>query len=114
MSASGKEEDKTKVLVVYGTRWGGTAGVASRISEVLRGNGFNVDVENARRKLSKISDYDAVIVGSGIRANQWTKNVLTFLEKNARDLRKKKTAFFVSCSVAERTETEIREKAKEA
>ncbi len=64
--------------------------------------------------MPRISDYDAVIVGSGIRADHWTKETLAFLERNAGELRKMKTALFVSCSMAERTETDIREKAKEA
>jgi len=41
-------------------------------------------------------------VGSGLRADKWTKESIEFLEKNALVLRNKKTALFVSCSMADR------------
>jgi menaquinone-dependent protoporphyrinogen oxidase len=104
--------DQTKVLVVYGTRWGGTAGVAHKIADGLKKAGFSVDIANVRDNDFRVPDYDFIVVGSGIRADQWTKETLTFLKKNTEDLRKKKTALFVSCSMAERTETYVREKAR--
>ena len=33
-----------KALVLYGSRWGGTVGVAKKIGDVLKEEGYNVDV----------------------------------------------------------------------
>lgn len=52
------------------------------------------------------------IIGSGMRADKWTKETLVFIEKNATLLQNKKTALFVSCQMADREEPEIRDTAK--
>jgi len=101
-----------ETLVVYGTRWGGTVDVAEKIADALRQADCAVDVVDARKSPKSIDAYDLVIVGSGIRADQWTKESLNFLEKNAELLRAKKTALFVSCSMADRKETDVREAAR--
>ncbi len=102
-----------KALVVYGTRWGGTVEVAERIAGGLGAAGWLADSVDARDNLPSVAAYDLVVVGSGIRADEWTKETLAFLAKNSEALREKKTALFVSCSMAERTESEAREKARE-
>ena len=113
MKRANNMNNQIRVIVVYGTRWGGTIGVAHKIADGLKGAGFEVNVANARANVPRVADYDFIVVGSGIRADQWTKETLAFLKKNAIELRKKKTAMFVSCSMAERTETIVREKARE-
>jgi menaquinone-dependent protoporphyrinogen oxidase len=101
-----------KALVVYGTRWGGTMGVAEKIGDSLRGADYTVDVVDAKKNPPRVDPYDLVVVGSGVRADSWTKEALKFLKKNAHGLRVKKTALFVSCQMADRKEEEAREKAK--
>ena len=103
-----------KALVVYGTRWGGTVGVAGKIGDSLREAGYTVDVVDAKKYLPTVAPYDLVVVGSGVRADKWTKGTLKFLEKNAVALKSKKTALFVSCMMADREEEEARERAKNA
>jgi menaquinone-dependent protoporphyrinogen IX oxidase len=61
-----------KSLIVYGTRWGGTVGVAEKIAYGLKRAGWVVDVVNARSNAPEVAGYDFVVVGSGIRADQWT------------------------------------------
>jgi menaquinone-dependent protoporphyrinogen IX oxidase len=104
---------KMKALVVYGTRWGGTVGVAEKIREAIDESGLSevTDMVEASNKEIDIGRYDLVIVGSGIRADKWTKSASTFLDRNADELRTKKTALFVSCQMADREE-EAREVAK--
>ena len=70
-----------KALVVYGTRWGGTVGVAGKIADAFKRAEFSVDVVDARKNLPNVDSYDLVVVGSGIRADRWTKETLNFLEK---------------------------------
>ena len=100
-----------KALVIYGTRWGGTTGIAEKIGDTLKKEGYLVDVLDAKLSPRSISLYDLVIVGSGIRADKWTKETLNFIEKNAELLKTKRTAMFVSCQMAD-GKKESQEKAK--
>jgi menaquinone-dependent protoporphyrinogen oxidase len=100
-----------KVLVIYGTRWGGTVKVAEKIGQAIKNEYCDVEVINAKRKPPRIELYDLIIIGSGIRADKWTKETIAFLEKNAELLSTKKTALFVSCQMADGTK-EAQDKAK--
>lgn len=100
-----------KALVIYGTRWGGTVNIAEKIGEALKKEGYTVDVINAKQSPKNVEFYDLVIVGSGIRADKWTKETLNFIEKNAELLKTKRTALFVSCQMADGGK-ESQEKAK--
>ena len=90
-----------KVLVVYGTRWGGTVNIAEKIGQTIKDQGYNVDVVNAKKRPPNVDLYNLIVVGSGIRADKWTKETIAFLEKNAGLLATKKTALFVSCQMAD-------------
>lgn len=90
-----------KALVIYGTRWGGTVNVAEKIGQVLKDEGYSVDVVDAKQGPQNVDSYDLVIVGSGIRADKWTKETITFIKKNAELLMTKKTALFVSCQMVD-------------
>ncbi len=101
-----------KALVLYGSRWGGTVAVAEEIGKTLIKEGFNIDVADAKKPPENLDTYELFIIGSGMRADKWTKETLSFMEKNAALLKSKKTALFVSCQMADRVEPEVREKAK--
>jgi menaquinone-dependent protoporphyrinogen oxidase len=101
-----------KALVIYGSRWGGTVAVARRIGDILSEEGYSVDIVDAKNKSPNLEIYDLVIVGSGIRADKWTKETVNFLEKNAEQLKTRKTALFVSCQMADRPEKEVYDNAK--
>ena len=86
-----------KTLIVYGTRYGATAGTAEEIAKVLREEGFDIKVVNAKEeKIKDISEYELVIVGSGLQMFKWTGEAEDFLKKFRNDLAKKKVALFVS------------------
>jgi menaquinone-dependent protoporphyrinogen IX oxidase len=95
----------SRALIVYGTRWGGTIKVAEKIGEILRGEGYLVDIFDAKNS-SQVDPYDLIIVGSGISGGKWTKEAEIFLQRNAAMLRVKKTALFVSCGMVEREKDE--------
>ncbi|MGQ9459974.1 MAG: flavodoxin domain-containing protein [Candidatus Bathyarchaeaceae archaeon] len=59
----------TKVLIVYGTRYGATASTSEEIGEILHKEGFEVRVVNLKDKVWDIGEYELVVVGSGIQAN---------------------------------------------
>jgi menaquinone-dependent protoporphyrinogen oxidase len=86
-----------KTLIAYGTRYGATAGTAEEISSVLQEQGHDVDVVDVKRsKIKNISDYELVIIGSGMRMFRWVGEAEKFIKKFQKDLRQKKTAIFVS------------------
>jgi menaquinone-dependent protoporphyrinogen oxidase len=86
----------SKVLVVYGTKTGCTAGIAEKIGETLVATGATVDVKSASDRPSP-ADYDAIIVGSGVRASNWHGAVKEWVTSNADALKAKPTAFFTAC-----------------
>ena len=88
----------TKALIVYGTRYGATAMTSEEIADVFRREGLDVRVVNLKdEKVKDISEYDLVVVGSGIRIKKWTKEPEKFLKKFQKELANKKTAIFISC-----------------
>jgi menaquinone-dependent protoporphyrinogen oxidase len=73
----------TKVLVVYGSRHGGTKGIAERIGEVLGSEGFEADVRGADWAAdTAIGGADAVLVGSGVYMGSWLDEPLDFIKRN--------------------------------
>jgi menaquinone-dependent protoporphyrinogen oxidase len=88
----------TKALIVYGTRYGATEITSQEIADVFREEGLNVNVVNLKDgKVKEISDYDLVLVGSGIKIKKWTKEPQKFLDKFQKQLAQKKTALFICC-----------------
>ena len=91
-----------KALIVYGTRYGATTSTSEEIAEVIRQEGFDVRVVNIKEdKVKDITEYELVIVGSGIKIGKWTKEPEKFLQKFQNELAKKKVAIFVCCGSAE-------------
>ena len=100
----------TKALIVYGTRYGATKMTSEEIAEVFRQEGLDVDVVNLKEdKVEGISDYELVVVGSGIKINKWTKEPEKFLKKYQKELAKKKTAIFVCCGSTHPLDNEDKE-----
>ena len=91
-----------KALIVYGTRYGATASTSEDIAEVLQQEGLDVRVVNAKKdKVQDITEYELVIVGSGIQIGKWTKEPEKFLKKYQKELAKNKVALFVCCGSTE-------------
>ncbi len=70
-----------KVLVVYGSRHGGTRGIAERIGDVLRTEGLDVEVTPTDH-VPDVGAADAVVVGSGVYMGRWLKEAVDFIERN--------------------------------
>lgn len=91
----------SKVLIVYGTRYGTAANTSEVIADTLRQVGCEVKLVDAKKdKVQSISEFDLVIVGSGIQMGKWTKEPEEFLKKYQNELSKKKLALFVTCGSA--------------
>jgi menaquinone-dependent protoporphyrinogen oxidase len=90
-----------KALIVYGTRYGATANTFEVIADTLRQVGLEVKIVDAKKdKVQSISEFDLIIVGSGIQMGKWTKEPESFLNIFQNELSKKKVALFVSCGSA--------------
>lgn len=83
-------------LVVYGTKTGCTAGIAEAIADGLRPLGVTVDVKRAEEKPDP-SAYDAVFVGSGVRAGLWHAHVKQWLVAHSPQLKERPFALFTVC-----------------
>lgn len=83
------------ILVVYGSKRGGTAGIASRIGDTLREAGFGVDILPAR-EVRDVRRYAAVVVGGALYAMHWHKDARRFVLRHAALLRDRPVWFFSS------------------
>lgn len=81
------------VLVLFGTTSGCTAGVAEKVGETLGESGAKVAVLPVSDKPDP-SAYDAVVVGSGVRAGQWHGTARTWVTEHATTLKDRPVAFF--------------------
>ena len=92
-------------LIVYGTTFGATKGTAEEIARVLREVDFDIKIVNAQEgKIKDLSEYDLVIVGSGLANCKWNSQAEDFLKKFHEQLDRRKLALFVSsvAPIAER------------
>ena len=72
----------TKALVVYGSRHGGTQGIAERIGEVLRAEGVDAVVASADHARD-VGSADAFVIGSGVYMGSWLNEPLDFVRNHA-------------------------------
>jgi menaquinone-dependent protoporphyrinogen oxidase len=71
-----------KVLLAYASKYGATQEIAEKIGEVLQKDGISIDILPLK-KVKKLADYRAVIIGSAVYIGQWYKPTTKFLRKNA-------------------------------
>ncbi|MBY9000646.1 MAG: flavodoxin domain-containing protein [Candidatus Heimdallarchaeota archaeon] len=90
-----------KILIVYGTRYGATEGVAIKIAEIFRENNVLAEVVNLKEKsnFDNFEDYDGLIIGSSIKIGQWTRHVKNFVRNMRLEIQKFSGPFgFYVCS----------------
>ena len=75
-----------RVLVTWGSKLGGTKGIARMVAEELEGRGVEVAFLPATQ-LRGVNGFDAVIVGGALYASRWHKAALRFVERNVNALR---------------------------
>ncbi len=84
-----------RILVTFGSKRGGTAGLARMVGDGLREEGFAADVIPAA-EVGRLDEYDAVIVGGALYAMRWHKASRRFVRSHAAELRTRPTYFFSS------------------
>lgn len=85
-----------KVLIAYATKTGTTQKAAEGIADVFKNHGWTIELSTAK-KVKDISQFDAVVIGGGIRAGSWLAEASGFVRRFQKELIKKKTAFFTVC-----------------
>lgn len=75
-----------RVLVAYGSKRGGTAGLATMIGDALTNAGGDAIVL-AADEVHDLAGVDAVIVAGGLYASRWHRDARRFVRRNAAALR---------------------------
>jgi menaquinone-dependent protoporphyrinogen IX oxidase len=92
--------DTLKALIAYGTRYGATTGTSEEIAKILREEGFDTKIVNLKEeKIKDISEYDLIIVGSGMGNCKWASEAEDFLKNFRKNFEGKKLALFVSTMI---------------
>lgn len=84
-----------KVLVAYGSKNGGTAGIAHTIGQTLRERGLDVEV-CAAQDVRSVRDYSAVVVGGALYMFRWHKDAARLVRRRRRDLAQRPVWLFSS------------------
>jgi menaquinone-dependent protoporphyrinogen oxidase len=84
-----------RVLVTYGSKMGGTAGIAELVGQALIDAGFQADVRPVS-KVDRIEAYDAVLVGGGLYSGRWQREARRFVKRHSGALRERPVWLFSS------------------
>jgi menaquinone-dependent protoporphyrinogen oxidase len=76
-----------RVLVTWGSKLGGTEGIARIIAESLQRAGFDVTAA-AASEVRDAAEYDAAIIGGALYANRWHVDARRFVARNLTALRR--------------------------
>ena len=94
-----------KALIAYGSKSGGTQGLAEMIGRALTDLQWQVTVRPAAEKTSDVGDYDAVLVGGALYAGRWHKDARRFVKRESAVLRTQPVWLFSSGPLGEDAET---------
>jgi menaquinone-dependent protoporphyrinogen oxidase len=84
-----------RVLITWGSKRGGTEGIAHLLGDALRDGGVDVALVAPRDAL-RATGFDAAIVGGALYANRWHRDARRFVSRRERDLRRVPVWFFSS------------------
>ena len=84
-----------QVLIVYGSKNGGTAGLAHMIATAFEREGWHTDVRDAAERPG-IGDFDLVVVGGGLYMNRWVPSVRHWVRAHTPTLKTVPVWFFSS------------------
>lgn len=76
----------SRALVVYGSKRGGTAGLAQMVGGELQRNGWDVVVQDAG-EVADLRGVDLVIIGGALYMNRWHKAARSFARRREAVLR---------------------------
>jgi menaquinone-dependent protoporphyrinogen oxidase len=82
-----------KILVAYATRCGSTAEIAEALGRDLQSRGYSPEVAPVR-KVSDVTVYQAVVLGSAVREGGWLPEAKDFVRHHQREIQDLPSAFF--------------------
>jgi menaquinone-dependent protoporphyrinogen oxidase len=88
-------DHRPRVLVAYGTRNGGTAGIANIIATELADSSMVVDARPANW-VTDVTAYDAVVLGGAVYAGHWHRDARAFAQRHAKALAERPVWVFSS------------------
>jgi menaquinone-dependent protoporphyrinogen oxidase len=83
------------VLVTWGSKRGGTEGLARIVGDALEGQGLHVTLRSAN-EVADVSRFDAVVVGGALYVGRWHPAARKFVARHAEGLRCVPVWFFSS------------------
>jgi menaquinone-dependent protoporphyrinogen IX oxidase len=83
------------VLVAYGSKMGGTAGIAELIGDALTDAGLQADVRPVA-EVSQLDRYDAVVIGGALYTGHWHRQARRFVRRHTDALRERPVWLFSS------------------
>ena len=95
-STYGDQAMSKKILIAYASKCGSTGEVAIAIGKTIAQTGVRVNVLPLK-KVTNLSDYQAVYVGSCIRMAKWLPEAVDFVRENRAILQRLPTAYFTVC-----------------
>lgn len=96
----------SKVLILYGTRYGTTKGISDEIEKVIQEKGITTESYNLKeqdlKEIPPLQEYDGIIIGTGIKMKKWTKAIKKYVQKRKSELKKRQSTlgFYVCCGEA--------------
>ena len=98
----------TKIVIIYGTRFGSAEEIAIKIKDKADEKGIEVVLLDAKEKklveqiFWDLSQYDGILLGSGIQIGKWTKAMSSILEQHGHALKMyaKPLGLYASCGTA--------------
>ena len=106
----------SKVLILYGTRYGTTKGISDEIEKIIQDNGLTTESFNLKdvklKDIPTLDNYDGIILGTSIKMGMWTKTIKSFIQKRKAELKKKQDSlgFYVCCGEAKNDINNAKEK----
>jgi menaquinone-dependent protoporphyrinogen oxidase len=83
------------ILIVYGSKMGGTAGLADLLGGALRAHGFDVTVAPAD-EVRDLDAAEAVIIGGALYMSRWHKDARRFVRRHRDALQQRPVWLFSS------------------
>jgi len=87
---------KEKILIVYASQGGFTAGISEAIGKSLTGAGAQVDAQPVH-EANDLSLYRAVVAGSAVHGGKWMPEMMGFVQRYRTILREMPVAVFQVC-----------------
>jgi menaquinone-dependent protoporphyrinogen oxidase len=84
-----------RVLVAYGSKMGGTAGIAQLVGDALADAGFQVDAGSAP-EVTDLGSYDAVVIGGALYTGHWHRQARRLVKRHTSSLRDRPVWLFSS------------------